>query len=89
MTRTEFNKKLETAIGHASELENILKELLDVVEVDQQFKKDLGMYKTIDGDFIPKWEKRDVIVNWSRAADLHYGLRRHLDNCKSERDTLQ
>ena len=89
MTRTEFNKLIKDAHEHAKELSAIMKKLLDVVEIDRQFKKTGPMYKVAEGECVPRWEARSVTCIWGEATTLETALGRHYDHCKDEKDTLE
>lgn len=89
MTRTKFNELIHDACEHAKELSAIMGKLLDVVEVDQQFKKEGPMYKTALGDYVPRWEKRSITCIWGETKNLETALLRHYEHCKDEKDTLE
>ena len=89
MTRTKFNELIHEAHERSKELSAIMKQLLDVVEVDQQFKKEGPMYKTVLGDCIPNLEKRSITCIWGETKNLETALFRHYENCKDEEDTLE
>lgn len=88
MTRTEFNQLLAELQTHAEAAKKIIKELLDVVELDHVFKKKSTGYRVVEGDLVPKWEVRSVMCLWADACNLDGAVANHIRNAKDEKDTL-
>lgn len=87
MTRTEFNKLLAELQTHAEAAKEIVKKLLDVVEIDHVFKKGT-CYNVAEGDLVPKWEVRSVMCLWADACNLDGAVANHIRCAKDEKDTL-
>ena len=88
MTRTEFNKLLDELQTHAEAAKEIIKKLLDVVELDHVFKKKGTGYNVVEGDLVPKWEVRSVMCLWADVCNLDNAVANHIRNVKDEKDTL-
>lgn len=89
MTRTKFNELIHEAHERSKELSAIMRQLLDVVEVDHQFKKEGPMYKTALGEYVPRWETRSITCIWGEVNNVETALYRHYEHCKDEKDTLE
>lgn len=89
MTRTEFKESLSELSELMTKAEGIIKKLLDVVEVDCRFIKYKPLYERIEGDPIPKWERRSITVIFGLIGILTDSLHRHIHNAKDEVDTLK
>jgi len=89
MTRTEFNGLLSELSDLMTKAEGIIKHLLDAVEVDCRFIKRKPGYEMIEGDQIPKWERRSITIIFGLISILTDSLHRHIHNAKDEVDTLK
>ena len=89
MTRTEFNALLAELKELICKADSIIKKLLNAVEVDGIFIKRKSGYEHIEGDVIPKWERRSIIAIFGFISVLSDSLHRHLHNAKDEVDTLK
>lgn len=88
MTRTEFNENLKKLLELTTEADKIATKMLDVVEIDGQFIKTGPMYSRIDGEVIPKVERRNVTIAWGEIRDIKSALQRMYDFAKDEVDGL-
>ena len=77
MEEKEFREHLKKVKELSDEIDGHLKKLLDAVELDGRFIKRLPMYETIEGELIPKWEKRSVTCLWGANRDFNMNIHRH------------
>jgi len=77
MTEEEFRGKLRKVKELSDEMDSIMKKLLDAVELDGRFIEHLPNYQTVEGDLIPKWEKRSVICLWGENRNFNMNIHRH------------
>ena len=77
MNKKEFREHLRRVKELSDEIDEHLKILLYVVELDGRFIERLPMHQTIDGDYISKWEKRSITCLWGDSRNFNMNITRH------------
>jgi hypothetical protein len=79
MEEQEFREHLMKVKELSDEMDRHLKKLLDAVEIDGRFIKQLPNHKIEEGELIPKWEKRSVVCLWGENRNFNMNIHRHCD----------